>query len=112
MYQFYGIFTPELNAAPVLWRAVKHMGGNREYESCFIRLEVISNLFPATLYILSTTLARYLELPLALHPALAPSVSKFDSRGHKGDNVPPELGLIATAVIALKLVYGFDGRDV
>jgi len=29
MYKKYGIFTPEMNAGPVLWRITKEMGGTR-----------------------------------------------------------------------------------
>lgn len=64
---------------------------------------------------LSKALARFLELPLTLHPIMAPSLVQRepkDPAGHKADNVPPELALIATVVIALKLIYGLDGRDV
>lgn len=30
-YEKYGVYTPELNAAPILWRATYFMGGSREY---------------------------------------------------------------------------------
>jgi RNA polymerase I-specific transcription initiation factor RRN7 len=29
LYREYGIFTPEMNAGPVLWRITKEMGGTR-----------------------------------------------------------------------------------
>ncbi|THH08639.1 hypothetical protein EW145_g2573 [Phellinidium pouzarii] len=96
-FNHYGIFTPELNAAPILWRAVHHMGGN------------------PSLYTLTKTLARYLELPLTLNPAMVPPMlKKFnkDPTSHKSDNVPPEVALIATIIIALKLGYGLDGKAV
>ncbi|KAL5527332.1 hypothetical protein ACEPAG_6123 [Sanghuangporus baumii] len=93
-FGLFGIFTPELNAAPVLWRAVRHMGG------------------PASLYAVSKALAQYLELPLTINTMMAPPLfkqSRRDPTSHKSDNIPPELALVATVIIALKLIYGFDG---
>ncbi|KAL5530670.1 hypothetical protein ACEPAF_6928 [Sanghuangporus sanghuang] len=93
-FGLFEIFTPELNAAPVLWRAVRHMGG------------------PPSLYAVSKTLAQYLELPLTINRMMAPPLfkqSRRDPTSHKSDNIPPELALVATVIIALKLIYGFDG---
>ncbi|KAL5508308.1 hypothetical protein ACEPAH_5927 [Sanghuangporus vaninii] len=94
----FGIFSPELNAAPVLWRAVRHMGG------------------PPSLYAVSKALAQHLELPLTINTVMAPPLSKQSRRdptSHKSDNIPPELALVATVIIALKLIYGFDdGKQV
>ncbi|KAH8113267.1 hypothetical protein DFH11DRAFT_1601108 [Phellopilus nigrolimitatus] len=96
-FQCYGIFTPELNTAPVLWRAVRHMGGN------------------PTLYSVSKSLARFLELPLTLNPVMAPpALQKFnkDPASHKSDNVPSEVALTSVIIVALKLIYGLDGKEV
>ncbi|KAI5124915.1 hypothetical protein M0805_007343 [Coniferiporia weirii] len=92
-----GVFTPELNTAPILWRTVLYMGGN------------------PSLYALSKALARYLELPLALNSAMAlPMLGKtsVDPASNKSDNVPPEVALVATVIIALKLIYGLDGGSI
>lgn len=59
----------------------------------------------------SKALANYLELPLTLNPALASPVLRETSKdplSHKSDNVPPEVALAATVVIALKMIYGLD----
>lgn len=66
------------------------------------------------LYNLTKTLARVLSLPLTLHHSLAPSLprgSKRDPDSHKYDNVPPEVAFVATGIIVLKMVYGFDGKS-
>lgn len=71
----------------------------------------------ATLYALTKSLASVLSLPLTLHPSLSPhlvpQLGKFqkgtgEGKKHKRDNVPPELSLIVTAVLVLKMVYGLD----
>ena len=65
------------------------------------------------LYGVSKALARHLELPLMLNASMAPPLirqAEKDPMSHKSDNVPPELALVATVVIALKLVYSFDGK--
>ena len=33
-----------------------------------------------------------------------------DPEHHKYDNAPPEVALIATVLVVLKLVYGLDGK--
>lgn len=33
-----------------------------------------------------------------------------DPEHHKYDNAPPEVALIATVIVVLKLVYGLDGK--
>jgi len=94
MYSTYGIYTPEANAAPILWRSVKELGGT------------------PTLYMLTKRLGKALSLPLTLHHTLAPSLErgkKGEPKSHKYDNVPPEAALSAAAVIVLKMVYGPDG---
>ncbi|KAH7921820.1 hypothetical protein BV22DRAFT_1106975 [Leucogyrophana mollusca] len=96
IYASYGVFTPELNAAPVLWRVTRQcLGGT------------------PTLYGLTKRLGCVLSLPLTLHHSLAPTlrrVKRDDPHSHKFDNVPPELALVATAIVVLKLVYGLDGK--
>jgi len=95
MYSSHGILTPELNAAPILWRTVRCLGGT------------------PTLYKLTKRLAHILSLPLTLHHSLAPNLkqsSKRDPDSHKFDNVPPELAFLATCIVVLKMAYGLDGK--
>lgn len=57
-------------------------------------------------------LAQILSLPLVLHNISAPrlkGLKQNDPMVHKSDNVPPEVALISTAIVVLRLVYGFDG---
>ncbi|KAI0318706.1 hypothetical protein OF83DRAFT_1056361 [Amylostereum chailletii] len=92
----YRIQIPELNAAPLMWRVVRAMGGT------------------PVLYDLVKRVGHALSLPLTLHHTLAPKLSKSkenDPESHKYDNVPPEVALLATCVVVLKLVYGLDGRE-
>lgn len=68
-----------------------------------------------TLYVLTKALARYLELLLTLNPIMAPLLllrTNSDPQMLKGDNVPPEVAIIAASIVALKLVYGLSGRKV
>lgn len=115
LYASYGIFIPEANAGPILWRAVKCLGGTREIfriVSCLGK-QIAYYDFTATLYTLTKRLAHVLSLPLTLHHTLAPGLAQIKRRDpeiHKYDNVPPELALVATAVIVLKMVYGLDGK--
>lgn len=65
------------------------------------------------LYSQTKTLARALSLPLTLHRSLAPALARLrpdDPESHKLDDVPPEVALLATALIVLKMAYGLDGR--
>ncbi|EJU06182.1 hypothetical protein DACRYDRAFT_44696 [Dacryopinax primogenitus] len=95
----YGIRIPELNAAPVLWRAVRALNGS------------------PLLYTLSKRLLAALDIPLTLHPSLVSLPSNSPPtpptlpppRRHPHENIPPELGLICGVVLALKLLYGLDG---
>lgn len=67
----------------------------------------------AVLYNMSKKLAQTLSLPLVLHNISAPrlrGLKQNDPRVHKSDNVPPEVALISTAIVVLRLVYGLDGR--
>ncbi|KDQ12748.1 hypothetical protein BOTBODRAFT_112506 [Botryobasidium botryosum FD-172 SS1] len=97
----YNIRVPEINAAPILWRAVRALCGT-----------------PA-LYALAKTLAKNpLSLPLTLHPYwLSPSLlqgrakDKYRPSRHKSDNIPPELAFVACVITVLKMVYGLDGRE-
>ncbi|KAG0692073.1 hypothetical protein DFH29DRAFT_1085014 [Suillus ampliporus] len=96
MYANYGVFTPELNVSPVLWRAVHQCLGSTP-----------------TLYRLAKRLGHILSLPLTLHHSLSPTLRRVapgDPESHLYDNVPPELALVATAIVVLKLVYGLDGK--
>ncbi|KAN0126821.1 hypothetical protein V8E52_000461, partial [Russula decolorans] len=91
----YKIQTPELNAAPMLWRVVRALGGS------------------PVLYTLGKTVAHVLSLPLALHHTLAPRLAHLkddDLDSHKYDNVPPELALLVAVIVVLKMVYGLDGQ--
>jgi RNA polymerase I-specific transcription initiation factor RRN7 len=96
MYANYGVFTPELNASPVLWRVVQQcLGGT------------------PTLYRLAKKLGHILSLPLTLHHSLLSTLRRIapgDPEFQLYDNVPPELALVATAIVVLKLVYGLDGK--
>jgi len=96
LYQNYGIFTPELNAAPILWRAVRGLGGS------------------SVLYVLAKALTSVLSLSLTLHHCLVPAENRSpnDQRNYQvGDSVPPELMLIGAVVVVYKLVYGLDGTQ-
>lgn len=54
----------------------------------------------ATLYELTKKVARELSLSLTLG----------GERRYKGDSAPVEMALMGALVVALKLVYGLDGR--
>ncbi|TDL29574.1 hypothetical protein BD410DRAFT_710126 [Rickenella mellea] len=90
----FGVTTPDVNAASFLWRAVRHMGGN------------------PVLYTLTKHLAKILQLPLTVNATLAAPLSQIhrrDPTGHLNDNIAPEVGIGATLVLALKMLYGLDG---
>ncbi|CDO75565.1 hypothetical protein BN946_scf184858.g5 [Trametes cinnabarina] len=94
MYAKYDIYTPEMNAAPILWKAVRNLQGT------------------PTLYILTKRIARVISIPLTLHRSLAPALArekKRDPAFHKQDSVVPEVALIAVVIVIMKLVYGLDG---
>lgn len=63
---------------------------------------------PAVFYRIIVELADLLELPLSLHPSLAPNPSTGLTR-QIGDNIPIEVALACVATLSLKLVYGLDG---
>ncbi|KAF9464466.1 hypothetical protein BDZ94DRAFT_1161887 [Collybia nuda] len=96
LYSNYGIFTPEANAAPILWRVTEQaLGGT------------------PVLYSLIKDISRDLSIPLTLHHTLAPGLAQLragDPSGHNYDNIPPEVGFAAAGVVVLKMVYGLDGR--
>ncbi|KAF8897618.1 hypothetical protein BD779DRAFT_1491821 [Infundibulicybe gibba] len=95
MYSVYGVHTPEANAAPILWRVTQALGGS------------------PVLYGMIKRVSHSLSLPLTIHHSLAPGLKKmkpYDPEGHRYDNVAPEVGFIAVAVIVLQMVYGLDGR--
>lgn len=52
-----------------------------------------------------------LSLGLTLQGPSMPSLSNVRGDSQKQDNSPPEISLIATAVVVLKLVYGLDGKE-
>lgn len=67
----------------------------------------------ATLYGLAKRLGYILSLPLTLHHSLSPTLRRIapdDPDVQIYDNIPPELALVATAIVVLKLVYGLDGK--
>ncbi|KAF9569285.1 hypothetical protein CPC08DRAFT_623499 [Agrocybe pediades] len=91
----YGVHIPECNAASMLWRITKDMGGT------------------PVLYRLTKRLASALSVPLTLHWTLSPGLVKIkgsDPSRHRYDNAPPEVGLLASLIIVTKLVYGLDGQ--
>lgn len=105
--------TPEINAAPILWRVVMQgLGGNRTpCSSCPPLINGRNGV--ATLYRLTKRLAAVLSLPLTLHHSLAPRLQRRrmrDPETHKKDNVAPEVAFLSVAIIVLKMVYGLDGR--
>ncbi|PBK72694.1 hypothetical protein ARMSODRAFT_953094 [Armillaria solidipes] len=96
MHASFDVFTPELNAAPLLWRIIRVLGGN------------------PTLYQLTKQLACILSLPLSVSYTLAPGLERLkanDPEHHVYDHVPVEVGFVAVTIIALKMVYGLDGED-
>ncbi|KAG5639283.1 hypothetical protein H0H81_004944 [Sphagnurus paluster] len=96
MYGRYGVFTPEANGAPLLWRVVSQgLGGT------------------PVLYRLTKRLGRAVGLPLTVHDTLAPGVERlkqYEGERQMHENGAPEVGLIAAGIIVLKMVYGLDGR--
>ncbi|KAH7887669.1 hypothetical protein F5I97DRAFT_2010694 [Phlebopus sp. FC_14] len=95
LYGTFDISTPELNAAPVLWRVVRYLRGT------------------PMLYSMTKRLSHVLSLPLTVHRSLAPSLSSIqrgDTESQRYDNVAPEIALISVAIMVLKLVYGLDGK--
>ncbi|KAF8138412.1 hypothetical protein EV363DRAFT_1393864 [Boletus edulis] len=91
-YETFDIVIPELNTAPVLWRVV---------QECFCGTPM--------LYVLTKRVGSMLSLGLSLQGSSALALSgTADSQRH--DSVPPEISLIATAIVVLKLVYGLDGK--
>ncbi|KAJ8481779.1 hypothetical protein ONZ51_g5780 [Trametes cubensis] len=94
MYSKYDIFTPEMNAAPILWKSVHCLSGT------------------PTLYVLTKKLARLVSIPLTLHRSLAPALTrekKRDPTFHKQDSAVPEVALVAAVIVVMKLAYGLDG---
>ncbi|TFK23249.1 hypothetical protein FA15DRAFT_670638 [Coprinopsis marcescibilis] len=96
LHSVYATSIPEINAAPVLWRVVRAMGGS------------------PTIYALTKRVASTLSLPLTLRHNLATTSnlaqnSAHEPSGHHYDSIPPEASLMACCVIVLKLVYGLDG---
>ncbi|CAE6469825.1 unnamed protein product [Rhizoctonia solani] len=84
----HGVDIPELNAAPILWRAVRAFQG------------------PPMLYTMAKTLMERLKVPLTIHPALAPPPA-LGLKKYAGDWAPIEVTMSVVIIICLKLVYGF-----
>ena len=101
-----------MNAAPILWKAVRSLQGTRVYPlspTPHARL----NTSAATLYAMTKKLARLVSIPLTLHRTLVPSLKrskKSDPSFHKHDNAVPEVSLVATVIVVMKMVYGMDGK--
>ncbi|KAI0650789.1 hypothetical protein C8Q79DRAFT_1007021 [Trametes meyenii] len=94
MYSKYDVYTPEMNAAPVLWRSVRALQGT------------------PTLYVLAKKVAHRVSVPLTLHRSLAPALERKKARDpafHKQDSAIPEVALAAAVVVVMKMVYGLDG---
>ncbi|KAF7793654.1 hypothetical protein EIP86_004769 [Pleurotus ostreatoroseus] len=95
VYHTYSVYTPECNAAPLLWRAVRSLEGT------------------PSLYSYAKQLSSILSLPLTLHYSLAPKlkrIKQIDPEHHKYDNAPVEVSLVAVVIVVLKMVYGLDGK--
>jgi len=70
----------------------------------------------AVLYTMAKALGKVLELPLTLNAVMGAELRKADGQGEakgmfKGDNLPVEVSLVGTVVMALKLAYGLDGQE-
>ncbi|EIW82117.1 hypothetical protein CONPUDRAFT_54136 [Coniophora puteana RWD-64-598 SS2] len=95
MHTKFAISTPEINASPILWRAVRcGLSGT------------------PMLYALTKRLCKVLSVSIVLHQCLETSSLHHrelepPSRGH--NRIPPEASFLAVAIIVLKLVYGLDG---
>ncbi|KAI0719577.1 hypothetical protein C8T65DRAFT_706255 [Cerioporus squamosus] len=95
LYSTYDVYTPEMNAPPILWQAVRALQG-----------------LP-TLYVMTKKLARVVSIPLTLHRSLAPELvrkKKKDPAYHKHDSAVPEVALVAAVIVVMKMVYGLDGK--
>lgn len=62
------------------------------------------------LYVLTKRVGNVLPLGLSLQGSSALSRSR-DVDIQKHDNPPPEIALVATAIVVLKFVYGLDGKQ-
>ncbi|CAE6416807.1 unnamed protein product [Rhizoctonia solani] len=88
LHLVHGVDIPELNAAPILWRAVRAFQG------------------PPILYTMAKNLMERLKVPLTIHPTLAPPPA-LGLKKHAGDWAPIEVTISVVIIICLKLVYGF-----
>ncbi|KAF8351379.1 hypothetical protein F5887DRAFT_1069097 [Amanita rubescens] len=91
LYSKYGIMTPEMNAAPLLWRAIRWYKGT------------------PTLYALTKRLLQVLPVSLVLHPSVIPNTLDTNYEKHGREIVPIEVTFIAAIIIVLKMTYGLDG---
>ncbi|KAI0750704.1 hypothetical protein C8Q80DRAFT_1153541 [Daedaleopsis nitida] len=95
LYSTYDIYTPEMNAAPILWKAIGSLQGS------------------PNLYVMTKKFARVVSLPLTLHRSLVPELmrtKKKDPKYHKPDSAIPEVTLVAAVIVVLRMVYGLDGK--
>ena len=114
MFVSYRTLTPEANAAPILWRAVRALAGSGMSNLSAGKFLGPTDRSSAVLYNMSKKLAQILSLPLVLHNTSSPrlrGLKQNDPKVHKSDNVPPEVALISTAIVVIRLVYGLDGRS-
>lgn len=112
LYESYGIYTPEANAADMLWRLTKSMAGTRERSF----IENVGLLTQggciALLYVITKRVMSAVSAPLTIHESLAPGLQvkrSWEAKRHQYDNAPVEASLIAGMVIGLKMIYGLDG---
>ncbi|KAJ1311442.1 hypothetical protein OPQ81_009931 [Rhizoctonia solani] len=89
LHLVHGVDIPEVNAAPILWRAVRAFRG------------------PPILYTMAKLLMERLKVPLTIHPALAPAPAP-GLKKYAGDWAPIEVTIASVIIICLKLVYGFQ----
>ena len=70
-------------------------------------------VFLAMLYVLTKRVGDVLSLGSSLQGSSGFSLSstRRDTDSQKHDNPPPEISLVATAIVVLKLVYGLDGKQ-
>ncbi|KAK2466277.1 hypothetical protein APHAL10511_001919 [Amanita phalloides] len=92
LHSNYGVLTPKMNAAPLLWRAVCCYEGT------------------PTLYTLARRILQVLALPLTLHTSIMPNAPDTSYEKHGLKNAPIEATFAAAIIIVLKLIYGLDGK--
>ena len=101
-----------MNAAPILWKAVCNLQGTRRWSVRSVH--TCSHRYVAPLYVWAKRIARLVSIPLTLHKILVPALKrtkKEDPAFHKHDNAIPEVSLVATVIVVMKMVYGMDGKS-